>query len=64
MSDSSRIVSGDSPEAVAYALLIGIASAEDKVTSWADFPVPQADKEWVLVTYVDCLRAAKGLEAK
>ncbi len=62
MSDASQIVAGDSKEAVAYGLLLCIASAEDKVRQLAGaalFKAASADKEWILTTYRKCLAAAE-----
>jgi hypothetical protein len=60
MTDSSQIVTGATPEAVAYALLIGIATKEDKVHYGAGFPVAKADAQWILDTYKRCLQAVTG----
>lgn len=50
---------GESEEAVAYALLLHIAQGEDKLTSYGDQVFIRADKNWVLTTYRDCLKAVK-----
>ncbi len=50
---------GESEEAVAYALLFHIAHGEDKVNSYSDQVFIQADKDWVLNTYRDCLKAVQ-----
>ncbi len=58
MSDISQIVAGDSKEAVAYGLLLCIASAEGKILQLAGaalFKSSAADKEWILSTYRECL---------
>jgi hypothetical protein len=60
MKDSSQIVTGATPEAVAYALLIGIATKEGKVDYGAGFPVAKADAQWILDTYKRCLQAVTG----
>jgi hypothetical protein len=55
-------VSDNSPERVAYDLLVAVAHAEHKdpvATSgsalWAD-----ADRKWILDTYAECLQAVRG----
>jgi hypothetical protein len=60
MAEHATIVEGDSPEAVAYALLFSIAVNEDKV-QWGYPSTVKADAEWVLENYRRCLRATKGL---
>ncbi|MGC2463235.1 MAG: hypothetical protein WA446_20045 [Steroidobacteraceae bacterium] len=56
---ADQIVSGDSKEAVAYALLLGIAQKEGKTNyignAQAAVAVLQADEQWVLDTYRKCL---------
>jgi len=47
-------IQGDRAEAVAYALLHGIALHEGKAAPGGAL---KADKEWVLRTYQECLRA-------
>lgn len=61
---ADQIVSGDSPEAVAYALFLSIALQEDKLQSWGSLTIPKADEKWVLDTYAKCLKAveSKSLE--
>jgi hypothetical protein len=60
---------GDSPEQVAYKLLETIADVERKLLRFAierdrspGWTI--ADKEWILGTYADCLRAVKGRRPK
>lgn len=60
MSDYQSLVHGDSKEAVAYALLMGIAHKEGKVYTCAGTAVATADAKWVLETYAKCLRVASG----
>lgn len=57
MADVREIVTGDSPEAVAYALLFGIGKAEGKATNQGTLV---ADRKWMLDTYAECLSAVKG----
>jgi hypothetical protein len=57
---ADQIVSGDSKEAVAYALLLGIAQKEGKFYTIAGAAVPSADEEWILRTYIKCLNAVSG----
>ncbi len=66
MTDISQFVSGDSKEAVAYGLLLCIASAEGKILQLAGaalFKSAAADKEWILSTYRECLAAAEDRPA-
>lgn len=60
MSDYESVVHGDTKEAVAYALLLGIASNAGKVYSELGTSVVKADEKWVLETYAKCLRVAAG----
>ena len=60
MADQIPVVQGDTPQAVAYALLLGIAHHEKKLNGGLGTPFASADKAWVLSTYRDCLRAAVG----
>ena len=64
MADTSQIVTGGTPEAVAYALLIGIAAKEEKVSDAGGTPVAKADAQWVLDTYKRCLQAVRGTTAQ
>ena len=59
MADTLQIVTGATPEAVAYALFIGIAVKEDKIVYAGSFPVAKADATWVLDTYKKCLQAVR-----
>jgi hypothetical protein len=56
----SPVVSGDSKEAVAYALLIGIANKQNKLASMSGTPIASADEQWVLETYAKCLSVVYG----
>jgi len=62
MSDiPNLIVSGDSREAVAYALLLGIAQQEKKTIHFQGAtPTIQADAEWLLSTYLRCWMTVSG----
>lgn len=51
-------IQGDSPEAVAYALLLGIALSENKTAVGG--VIPSADKKWLLRTYAHCLEAVRN----
>jgi len=57
-------VAGQTPHVVAYQLLLGIAVTEGKslqgTTAGGLFAV--ADKDWLLNTYIDCLRAVQDLK--
>ena len=52
MADNTGVVSGDSPQAVAFALLCAIAFKEEKASTYGSI---HADKEWILSTYRECL---------
>lgn len=51
------VLTGETPELVAYSLLTGIAIAEGKQVIGG---CVVAEKEWLLATYAECLEAAKG----
>ena len=58
MDDNSSVrISGDSPEAVALSLLHEVSKIEEKYFS----SKIGDDRKWLLDTYVECLRATKGL---
>jgi hypothetical protein len=50
----------ESPEGVAFDLLRIIATAENKSFQHGSNDSEVADREWILDTYAECLRAAKG----
>lgn len=52
------VITGDSPQAVAYALLEVIAAKEGKRL---DDPTMGADRAWVLKTYEECLAAVLSI---
>ena len=59
---AEQIVTGDSKEAIAYALLLGIAENEGKTYPISSgIPVVKADATWVLETYRKCLRVVGGM---
>lgn len=60
MSDSTPIVSGASREAVAYALLMGIAQSQGKAYMTGNTPIANADLKWVEEHYLKCWRIAGG----
>lgn len=61
MADQPNItVSGDSKEAIAYALFLGIARHEKKNIYFASGSVVEADAAWVLTTYRKCLLTVHG----
>lgn len=62
MADASNlIVTGDTREGVAYALLLGIAKHEKKNISFAaNTPIVEADADWVLPTYLRCVQTVSG----
>lgn len=53
---ADQVISGDSKEAVAYALLLGIANDQGKTHAIAGLTVVKADEQWILDTYAKCLR--------
>ena len=61
---ADQVVSGDSKEAVAYAMMLGIAQAEGKTYTVAGAAVAVADERWILNTYAKCLRVASGTTPK
>ncbi|HUC61658.1 MAG TPA: hypothetical protein VMF53_06860 [Alphaproteobacteria bacterium] len=56
------IVNGSSKEAVAYALMLGIAHHAKKTDLVGGFPVVNADEQWVLGTFQKCLAVVSGYE--
>jgi hypothetical protein len=54
------VVAGDSREAVAYALFLGIARHEKKNIYFQSVPTVEADADWVLSTYHRCLITVMG----
>jgi hypothetical protein len=64
MADSAPVVhiGENSPEHVAYRLLLDIQRIERKVFSGGEIKQgwSGADRKWVLDTYAECLQAAKG----
>jgi hypothetical protein len=60
MADYQSVVTGDSKEAVAYALLLGIAEQENKTYTSMGTVLVKADATWVLRTYSKCLRVVSG----
>lgn len=59
------MVQGDSKEAVAYALLLGLPTAQGKIKYIGNSTIGQnvvtADEDWVLNTYAKCLRIVSGV---
>jgi len=56
-------ITGDSIEAVAYALMQRIADAEGR--EWSEAPSEGrkcADRQWTLATFHQCLQVAKGIK--
>ena len=62
MADTPIVHIGEnSPEHVAYRLLRDIAHVEDKLLDRSEKnPTKVADRKWILDTYAECLRAARG----
>lgn len=58
---AEQVVSGDSKQAVAYALLLSIAHQEKKITTISGVAIVTADKDWVLNTYKECLAAVDSI---
>jgi len=60
MSDRTTAHIGEnSPEQVAYKLLVLVGKSETKINGSHD-PINGADRKWLLDTYAECLRAVKG----
>lgn len=57
MSENPSIIFGDSKEAVAYALLLGIAHKLSKTHYLHGTMIVSADESWILETYSRCLKA-------
>ncbi len=53
-------ISGDSPEAIAYRLMVGIASNEGKHFGGG---FVTAERKWILETYWECLHVVKSAGA-
>lgn len=62
MADAAPVVhiGENSPEEVAYKLLIHIASTEGYRLAHGPNTDNQPNKEWILNTYAECLTATKG----
>jgi hypothetical protein len=61
MADKNTVIhiGENSPEQVAYNLMLHIARIEDKLL-YRSGTREGADRKWVLDTYVECLRAVRG----
>lgn len=57
MADTVTITGGKSPSEVGYTLLIAVATAEG---NWSGSNFQNVDRKYLLDTYAECLRAAKG----
>lgn len=57
---AKSFATGDTPVAIAYALLLHIANSEEKINVYGESLFIQADKAWILDTYTECLIAATG----
>ena len=61
MSDAAVVHIGEnSPERVAYQLMLSIAAGENKRYQVHSGGLVLADKDWILSTYADCLGVVKG----
>ena len=56
----NHVIIGDSKEAVAYALFLGIAKHEKKNIYYQQVPVVQESADWVLPLYLRCLKTVHG----
>jgi hypothetical protein len=61
MADSVSIQGGKSAAEVAYALLLDIASTEEKHSGHY---FTNCDRAYILDTYAECLKAARGLRTR
>lgn len=60
MSDTAAArLSGESPEQVAYKLMLLVGSVENKITG-TGMPNGNATRKWLLDTYAECLHATRG----
>ncbi|MEC9347622.1 MAG: hypothetical protein VYB54_15460 [Pseudomonadota bacterium] len=59
MADQKMVLGGESPEQVAYKLLLDIIRIEDM--EWSPGYEKSIDRQWFLDTYGECLQATKGL---
>lgn len=60
MAERETIVSGDSKEALAYALLFAIASEQGKIKIQGGMPTISADLDWIKKNFPMCYRLAGG----
>ena len=59
----AKLVSaGESNESVAYALLLNVAHSDDKMDVYSDTIFIRAEKQWILDTYVECIRAVREIK--
>ncbi len=62
MADATTIILGEgSREQIAYKLMQDVARAEGKILQGSIAGNPNADREWILNTYVECLYATRGV---
>lgn len=60
MSDRNSVnIAENSPEYVAYRLLMDIAAVEGQ-SKGAGFRISDSDRQWILDTYAECLMTVKG----
>lgn len=60
MADAAAVHIGEnSPEYIAYRLMLNIASCEERTLHSG---AKAADREYILTTYQQCLRAVKGFD--
>jgi hypothetical protein len=62
MSDTTVVHIGEnSPEEVAYRLMLDIVRIEDKLLEKSEKnPGKVADRKWILDTYAECIRVVRG----
>jgi hypothetical protein len=56
---ADQLIHGDSKEAIAYALLVGIAQKQGKLHGASGAAIVSADEQWVLDTYKKCRQAVE-----
>ena len=62
MSDTPVVHIGEnSPEQIAYRLMLDIVRVEDKLLEKSEKnPGKTADRKWILDTYAECIRTVRG----
>jgi hypothetical protein len=63
MTDAALHIGDNSPEYVAYRLMLDIAKVEKKALT-PSASCQTADRKWVLDTYAECLRIVRSPQAR